>query len=414
MRQQRPLDGLPPEIVQALEEGRAIDEELRRIVMEREKLDEKEMQLIEQRARTQQRAERANARPITPGQAGEDKGGLPMSKIKNKTSSPARQAQPAPTSYQLSLFSYDVVEQYSNVALLYGEIPKYVCDAPRDKKHLDSIERDFVVDGTRYRVVLHPARLKVKGGDGSMTNTIELFIGGREELVEDAITKIAIDKRRLYTISDTTRIKITIAEIQTELKRMKHTLSYEQIKESIQVLSGARMILEDLSGEAVWSTSTYPEYMLSSESQDGQGFVQLHPLVAESIKRGFYLQYDYALGMSLTGRYSKRLHKMLSQKFLWANPNREPFVVHLRWFLGNDGFTRFKRFTDNGREFRKGLESLVSKRVLLRWEEVPKKEGRTIVDYTYTLWPTPEFCRGVIRSNSIRKDVRRMLEKEKR
>ena len=409
MSHQRTLKGLPPEIVKALEEGRALDAELRRIVMEREKLDEKEMALLEQKAQLKQRAERGNARPVDPGSAGQDTGDSPMSKKQDKSGPGRRQAAPVP--FQLSLFYFEVKEQYSNVVQLYNEIPKYVCDAPRDQKHLESIEREFKVDGTSYRVVLHPARIKINDEAGKMKGTKELFIGTREELVEDAITKIAIAKRRLYTLADTTRVKITIHEIQIELKRTNHQYSYEEIKEAIQILGGARMVIEEIGGEGIWSVSTYPEYMLSSDSSEPFGFVQFHPLLSEGIKRGLYSQFDYDLAMELPGRYARRLYKLLAAKFKWAHPTREPYVVNLAAFLSRHGFKQYDRITDNAKLFRQALEALKASKVVIAWKEKSKKKGRKTVDFEYSLRPTPEFASATRRSQGIAKEIKEKLEK---
>lgn len=412
MSKQRSLDGLPPELVEALEEGRAIDEELREIVKQREKLDEEAMRLLEKKAGIKQRAERGNARPESPGLAGKDTGGSPMSSDKYKTVPERRQAAPAP--YQLSLFYYNVEEQYSNVVQLYNEIPKYVCDAPRDQKHLESLERDFTVEGVEYRTVLHPARIKIKDKDGKMIGTKELFIGTREELVEDAITKIAIDKRRLFTLSDTTRINITIREIQAELKRTKHQYSYEEIKEAIQVLGGARMIIEEVGGDGTWGVSTYPEFMLSTDTDEPYGFVQLHPLMSEGIKRGLYTQYDYALAMSLNGRYARRLYKLLAAKFTWARAAGDPFKLNLNSFLTKHGFKQYERITDNAKMFRQSLESLKDAKIIHSWVEEPKRKGRKTIDFVFKLHATPEFGISMWRSQGIKKDIKKKIAKKER
>ena len=334
-----------------------------------------------------------------------------MSKKDDTAKKKPAQAVTIITETQLGLFSFDVPEHYSNVVQLYHEIPKYVCDAPRDQKYLDSLSREFVVDKVKYRVVLHPARLEVKGEDGQKI-TKEFFVGIREELVEDAITKIAIDKQRLFILLDTTRISFTIRDVQNELKRTNHLYSYEEIKEAIQVLAGARMVIEEVGGEGQWGTSTYPEFMLSTDSKTGEGFVQLHPLMAEGIKRGLYSQYDYSLAMALPGRYSRRLYKLLAAKFTWARATGDPFTLHLVAFLERHGFKVYERITDNAKQFRQCLEALKAAKILMSWEEEPKKKGRKIVDFKYSFRPTPEFSIAMRRAQGIKNEIAGKLAKE--
>ena len=403
MSKQRTLDGLPPELVQALADGRAIDEELREIVKKREKLDEKELRLLEKKAGLKQRAERGNARPGKPGKAGMDKGDTLMSEKNDKSSEAGKQIPPVPI--QLSLFYYDVSENYTNVINLYHEIPKYVCDAPRDSKHLDTIERTFKVKGSIYNIALHPARIKDAEG-----NTVEQYIGIREEVVEDAITKIAVDKKRLFVLQDTTRIRVSIREIDTELRRIGKTYSYQEIKDAILVLAGARMVIENDKGKAVWSTSTYPEIMLSTDAEDGQGFVQLHPLVCEGIKHGLYIQIDYTLAMGLPGRYSRRLYKLLATKFTWAGMACKPFDVHLKSFVDKHGFKVYARITDNAKMFRESLKVLQAKSIIMKWKETPKKKGRKTVDICYSIFPAPSFVRAMKRGQGIKNQIQTKLE----
>ncbi|MFH1913924.1 MAG: RepB family plasmid replication initiator protein [Pseudomonadota bacterium] len=323
------------------------------------------------------------------------------------------QAAKAPTPYQLSLFYYDVTERYSNVVHLYHEIPKYVCGAPRDQVHLDSIERIFKVDEVEYRVVLHPARIKVPDKNGVMVGTKELFIGSREELVEDAILKIAIEKRRLYSMAkaNTTQVRVTVYEIQCELKKTNHLYSYDEIKEAIQVLGNAKMIIEEVGGEAKWGSSTYPEFMLSTDSRQQPGFVQLHPLMAEGIKRGQFSQYDYTLAMSLPGRYARRLYKVLAAKFTWARTGGEPYTIYLNSFLSKHGFKLYDRITDNAKFFRQSLESLQQARIIAKWvEKKPKRVGRRISDFSYELHAHPAFGLAMKRSQGIKTEIQAKLE----
>lgn len=313
-------------------------------------------------------------------------------------------------SHQLSLFSWDVGENYSNIVELYNEIPKYVHNVSMEESHLESKERSFKVGGKLYKVILHPARIKIQDPEtGKLAGTKEMFIGTREEFVEDAITKIAIENKCLFELKDTTRVFVTIRQIQEELKRIKRSYSYEEIKEAIQVLGGARIILEDENGDAVAGTSTYPEFQLSTESKDGRGYVQLHPLVSEYIKVGLYRQIDYELCMRFKSRYARRIFKFLNLRFSGVRYGQPPIDIYLRAFIGRHGFTLYSRLSDNAKQFKVGLRELVNAEVLESWA-VERKKGLN-ADYVFKLIVHSKFSLSMMRANGIKKGVQKKLGK---
>jgi len=313
--------------------------------------------------------------------------------------------------HQLSLFYYDVGDEYSNMVELYNEIPKYVHDEPTDRNHLESREREFKANGILYKVVLHPARIKIRDSKtGMMIGTKEMFIGTREEFVEDAITKIAIENKSLFELKDTTRVAVTIGQIQQELKRISHSYSYSEIKEAIQVLGGARIILEDEKGEAVAGTSTYPEFLLSTDAQDGRGYVQLHPLVSQHLKEGLFRQINYELCMGFKSRYARRIYKQLSLRFYGATYRQPPINIYLKSFVNRHGFVVYSKLSDNAKKFRIGLDELKAAKVIESFVEEHKKQGRKIVDYNFRLNVHFRFVRKeLIRANGIRKKVNEKL-----
>jgi hypothetical protein len=318
------------------------------------------------------------------------------------------------SAHQLSLFYYDVGDEYSNMVELYNEIPKYVHDESTDKRHLESREREFKANGILYKVVLHPARIKIRDPKtGMMVGTKEMFIGTREEFVEDAITKIAIENKSLFELKDTTRVAVTVGQIQQELKRTSHSYSYSEIKEAIQVLGGARIILEDENGEAVAGTSTYPEFLLSTESQDGRGYVQLHPMVSKHIKEGLFRQINYELCMGFKSRYARRIFKQLSLRFYGATYRQPSINIYLKSFVNRHGFAVYSKLSDNAKKFRFGLDELIDANVIDSFTEEHKKYGRKIVDYTFRLNVHFTFTRNLRRANGVRKDVTKKL-KERR
>ena len=99
---------------------------------------------------------------------------------------------------QLSLFGSFISEddKYSNTIELYDAIPKYFASSKQMEelreggKYLPILERKFKHKGEDYAVNITPARIKDQHG-----NEKEYYPTEREELVEEALKKIASDQR---------------------------------------------------------------------------------------------------------------------------------------------------------------------------------------------------------------------------
>ena len=98
---------------------------------------------------------------------------------------------------QLGLFQTFVPEdeeKYSNTIELYDAVPKYFSHtrgmaALRESgKYLPILDREFEHRGEVYKVQIHPARIRYKDKQEK-----EFYPSQREELVEEALRKIACD-----------------------------------------------------------------------------------------------------------------------------------------------------------------------------------------------------------------------------
>src|SRR5690349_17001794 len=103
------------------------------------------------------------------------------------------------TDLQLSLFpllEHDR-EDYSHTIELYDFIPKYLFGKPKriSGMFLKSIERDFVCRKRHYTLKMKPARIVNKKGEER-----DVYPGKREEMVEDALRKMAADGRNAKAV----------------------------------------------------------------------------------------------------------------------------------------------------------------------------------------------------------------------
>ena len=119
---------------------------------------------------------------------------------------------------QLSLFALldpRKESRYSNTVELYDFLPKYVWGKSTriNDRFLESIERDFECRGKKYSLTMHPARVKTKTGVQK-----EYYLSKKEEIVEDALRKIAIFGEAIY-LDKKIGMSFSIYQMQKELKR---------------------------------------------------------------------------------------------------------------------------------------------------------------------------------------------------
>ena len=106
---------------------------------------------------------------------------------------------------QLALFQTFVSDEdrYSNTIELYDAVPKYfsnpklMASLRKDGKFLLALKREFEHKGERYTLYIRPARVIYKNGDQK-----EYYPSPREELVEEALRKIACDRLKGVYLDD--------------------------------------------------------------------------------------------------------------------------------------------------------------------------------------------------------------------
>ena len=125
--------------------------------------------------------------------------------------------------FQTFLPEDDPDEKFSNTIEFYDAIPKYFSN-PRlmesmrkDGIYLPRLERDFQHRGETYKVTIRPARLA--GRDGMDK---EYYPGPREELVEEALRKLACERLNGVYLDDQAGVQFTIYELHKELRSRGH------------------------------------------------------------------------------------------------------------------------------------------------------------------------------------------------
>jgi hypothetical protein len=320
---------------------------------------------------------------------------------------------------QMELFESLLPEDknLSSTIEFYDFCPKYVywrMERLQDK-FLDRIERDFECRNSEYRLSIDPA--KVKDSDGIVR---DYFPGVAEELVEDALRKLAVDGHGLF-LDDQAAVTFTLYELQQELAKTGHTYSLEQIKKALMVCIGTTIHITTQNGETVFSDHLFETVGLNTrEDWKGQGkktkaFVRFNSLVTKSIKEGSWRQYNYELSMGFKHVVSRQLHKRMSHNFTQANLAAN-YTISLSTMLRDFGLTTYDYMRDNLRYVKKALDEMVEKHVIRSYEiKNVYDTGRKnkLVDALIELKPDLNFAGQTIKANIKQRDVKLLTQKPK-
>lgn len=308
-------------------------------------------------------------------------------------------------------------KQFSNTIEFYDFCPKYVywrLERFQDK-FLDRIEREFEVRQRKYRLSIDPA--KVKDSDGVVR---DYFPGVAEELVEDALRKLAVDGHGLF-LDDQAAVTFTLYELQQELAKNGHTYSLEQIKKALMVCVGTTIHITTQTGETVFSDHLFETVGLNTrEDWKGQGkkskaFVRFNSLVTKSIKEGSWRQFNYEISMRFRHVVSRQLNKRMSHNFTQANIART-YSISLSTMLRDFGLTTYEYVRDNLRYVTKALDEMVEKRVIRSYEVqniYDTQRKNKLVDALIVLKPDINFANQTIRANIKQKTVKELSGKDK-
>ena len=308
---------------------------------------------------------------------------------------------------QLELFQVILPSERnrSNTVEFYDFVPKYVWGKVKriDDMFLKTVKRDFECRGGNFTVRIAPSRLQDSDG-----NERDHFPGKLEELVEDALRKLATEGHGLF-LDNEAAVTFTLYELQQELKRTGHSYSIDQIKNAIMVCVGTTVHITDEIGSTLFSDHLFETVGLQTrEDWKGQGektkaFVRFNSLVTKSIREGTYRQFNYEIAMSYRTVVARQLHKRMSHHFTQASIHI-PYSILLSTVIRDFGLTQYSQARDNLRDVCVSLDEMVEKEVLMKYSVERTVEKRKIVDAKLILIPHPKFASEVMNANRKQKD----------
>jgi hypothetical protein len=301
------------------------------------------------------------------------------------------------------------VDDYSNTVELYDAVPKYfaskkrMSELRRDGQFLTSLRREFKHRGKSYQVKITPARIEEEDGSEK-----EYYPSWREELVEEALKKIATDQLNGVYLNDTAGVQFTLYELRKELRSRGHSIRLDDLIKSLTICRRSNVVISaqaNNDAELVMDSSIFPTLIIvkrrdwERNPKRTRCYVQFNPLVTYSINNLAYRQLDYVKFMAFKRQLSRWLHKRLSHNYVQASLT-EPYRIKMTTIVRDSALVNAKEVRHKMRYIDESLEELEEKAVLLSCDKkIIKGERGRIEDITYTLVPHPAFINQVKKAN---------------
>ena len=332
------------------------------------------------------------------------------------------------TGNQLDLFRSflcnreDERERLSNTFDLWDSVPRYAVsrqqmDKIRKEKGFLSLQQVvFHYRGRLIEIHIQAARIF----DEKTRTETDYYPSANEELIEDALRKIAADQQNAFFDRSQFRsgVVFTLHMLREELKKRGHTRSYQQIVLSLKILARSTIEIRSMDGKGGegFAVSSYfsglsavSRNKLDADPQ-AKWIVQFHPLVTQEIDTLTYRQYNYAQMMSHNTQLARWLHKQLSLKFTFASL-LTPFEMRYSTIKRDSALLEhYGLERQRIQALDKSLDELKTARVLLKIEKntVLGTRGK-IDDVVYTLFPSSEFTAAIKVANK-----RKLLAEEQK
>lgn len=320
---------------------------------------------------------------------------------------------------QLSLFQtflYNTEEErdkLSNTIELWDLVPKYFISRQHmnklrnDDGNLRSIEKDFVFRGKSFKAIIRPARITFEKGQEK-----EFYPSAREELVEDALRKIAAEQDQGFLDGNNSGVTFSLYMLRQELKKRNHSMSYQEVIESLSVMSNCRIEINTADGEGVSSFPILSGLIGVSQKQfkedpQSRWIAYFNPLVTESMRAMTYRQYDYHTMMSHRTQLARYLHKRFSH--VWTNAEiMNCMDIKFSTIQRDSGLLNYEEIRFAVRKLDESFDELKASNVISSYtKDIQRGARNKILDVMYHIWPSVTFVKEVKRASKRLNDLKK-------
>jgi hypothetical protein len=327
--------------------------------------------------------------------------------------------KPVPTeafsNQQLNLFQYFLAntktekDGLANAVDLWDSVPRFSISRKRQEElrlsggFLPISTIEFKYRGHEMKVHIRPARIELRSKDGKPSGeTIEYYPSAREELIEHALRKLAVEQYAGFFDQPDFRsgCRFTLYQLRNHLIAQGHSLRYDELMEGLDILSLSSIEIEG-GGDQEDVTYTRMNYLSLLarvkrkdliNDPDAKWLVQFHPLITDSIQKITYRQFNYKRLMNCRTQLARWLIGQLVLKYTQAaltNTFEMKYSTIKRDSALLEGYTR-KR--DAIAALEGAWTEVKGLGVLTNFKKAEQRGIRAkLEDVIYTLYPSPEF-----------------------
>ena len=332
-----------------------------------------------------------------------------------------------PENLQLNLFQNFLYnreeerENLSNAIDLWDSIPRYsvsrqaMAKARKEEKTGTTLKKYTTtlhyMRGT-YECTITPSRVTDIDGEER-----DFYPSANEELVEDALRKLAAEQHAGFFDKPTLRsgVVFSMYALREELAKRGHTRSYQEVRRSIDILSGSIIEIDGQNerGEELYVKSAYLPSVIAvsrkrlADDPRAKWAVQFHPLVTASIDKLAYRQFNYDKMMRHNTHLARWLHKQLVLKCTGADLVK-PFEMRYSTIKRDsgllNGYTRERAAIE---ALVAALNDLKERDVLVQYDRKditgPRKK---LLDVVFSIWPSLDFVTEVKAANKRQSEAK--------
>lgn len=301
-------------------------------------------------------------------------------------------------------------DRLSNTFDLWDSVPRYAVSRQqmdkvrKAKGFLDLQQNEFQYRGTSLKTIIQAARIL----DEKTGTSKDYYPSANEELIEDALRKIAADQQSAFFDKASFRsgVVFTLYMLREELRKRGHSRSYQEIILSLQILAGSVIEIRGDGKNNSFAKSAYFSGLsavsrdIRTDNPQAKWMVQFHPLVTQEIDTLTYRQFNYAQMMSHSTQLARWLHKQLSLKFTFASL-LTPFEIRFSTIKRDSALLESYSLQRKAiTSLDAALEELKTVGVLTKIDKKPILGTRNkIEDVVYTLFPSSDFSSAMKAAN---------------
>jgi hypothetical protein len=156
-------------------------------------------------------------------------------------------------------------ERYSNTIELYNAVPQYfsnhkiMTSMRKSGQYFPILKRTFEHKGETYVLYVRRARIMYASGE-----EMEYYPSPREELVEEALRKIACDQVKGVYLDDGAGVQFTFYELKKELKERGHDIDKADLVQALKICNLTNISIRTADGKALMQSAIFPTLRCTS------------------------------------------------------------------------------------------------------------------------------------------------------